>query len=89
MGFSSSLQSLVAARDYLAHGSKIVHAFDGADDEFAVVRLLHLAVFPHHHRGHGFRALNVGDVEALDALGQFGQAEGFLQFFLNGFARWV
>ena len=27
----------------------------------------------------------MGDVEALDALGQVGQAEGVLQLFLNGF----
>ncbi len=77
------LQAFVAARDYLAHGGEIVHAFDCADDEFAVIRLLHLAVFPHHHRGHSLRALDVRDVEALDAFREFGQADCFLQLFLN------
>src|SRR5580704_1408400 len=77
------LHTFVAARDHFAHRSEIVDALDGADDEFPVVRLFHLAVFPHHHRRDGLGALNVRDVETLDALGQFGQAERFLQFFLN------
>ena len=84
MGFSSLLQALVAARDHFAHGGEIVHALDCRDDELAVVGFLHLAVFPHHHRGHGFRSLNVGDVETLDALGEFGQGERVLQGFLDG-----
>jgi hypothetical protein len=78
------LLPLVAARDHLAHGGEIVHAGDGLDDELAVVGFLHLAVFPHHHRCHRFRSLNVRDVEALDALWQLGQAERLLQGFLNG-----
>src|SRR5271166_1395612 len=78
------LQTFITPRDYLAHRSKIVDAFDGADDELTVIRFLHLAVFPYHHRGHGLRALNVRDVEAFDSLGQFGQAERVLQLRLNG-----
>src|SRR3984957_10571257 len=77
-------KAFIAACDYLAHGSKIVHTLDRADDELAVVRFLHLAIFPDHHGGHSLRALDVRNVEALDALGEFGQAENFLQFFLNG-----
>ena len=64
----------VAARDHLAHGGEVVDAFDGLDVELAVVGLLHRAVFPHDHGGDGFRALDVRDVEALDAAGQFGRA---------------
>ena len=35
------LQTLVTARDHLAHGGKVVHAIDAANDELAVVGLLH------------------------------------------------
>src|ERR1035438_5815920 len=52
------------------------------DLEFSLAGLL--AVFPDHHGGDRLRALNVRDVEALDAFGQVGQAERFLQFFLDG-----
>ena len=38
-------------------------------------------------RGDGFRALDVGDVEALDARGQLGQHERVGEGLLNGFAR--
>ena len=57
---------------------------DGPDDELAIVGLLHLAIFPDDHRRDGFRSLNVGDVEALDALGEFGQRERVLEGFLDG-----
>ena len=43
------LQTLVTPRDHLPHRSEIVDAFHGANDELAIVRLLHLAVFPNHH----------------------------------------
>src|ERR1019366_5083809 len=56
------LDALVAARDYFAHGGEIVHAYNGADDELAVVGLLYLAFFPNYHRSYGFGALNMGDV---------------------------
>ena len=78
------LQSFISSRDYLAHSGEVVHSIHGPDDELAVVGLLHLAVLPHHHRSDGLGALNVRDVEALDALGQVRKAEGFLQSVLNG-----
>src|SRR3974390_1211499 len=83
------LQARVAPRHYLAHGGEVVHAHHGLDDELAVVRLLHLAVFPHHHRGHRLRSLDVRDVEALDAVGWLGQGECILKRFLDGFCGWV
>src|ERR1022692_1060049 len=83
------LLTLVTARDYLAHGGEIVHAGDGLDDELAIVRLFHLAVFPDHHRGYRFRSLNVRNVETLDALGQLGQRERVLEGFLNGARIWL
>src|ERR1039457_5577113 len=58
-GFVLIPQTLVTPRDHLAHRSEIVHAFHGANDELAVIRLLHLSVFPYHHRGDGLSALNV------------------------------
>jgi hypothetical protein len=61
------LEALVAAADDLAHGGEVVDAGDGLDLEFAIVGLLHRAVFPDDHGGDGFRALDVRDVEALDA----------------------
>src|SRR3954465_4562439 len=69
------LYTRIAARDHLAHGCEIVHAFYGTNDELAVVALLHRPVLPNHHRGYGFRALYVRYVEALDALGKVGQAK--------------
>ena len=78
------LQALVAARDHLPHGREIVYSFDRADDEFAVVGFLHAAGFPYDHGRDSLCPLNVRDVEALDALRAFGQAQGFLQGFLDG-----
>ena len=62
------LEPRIAPRHYFAHAGEIVVALHRADDEFAVIGLLHPAVFPHHHAGHLVGALYVGDVEALDAV---------------------
>ena len=80
-------EAAVAAEDDFAHGGKIVDALDGLDLEFAVELLVHLAVFPDDERCNGFSALDVGDVEALDAAGQFGEHEGVGEGFLDGLAR--
>ena len=77
------LKALVAAVYDFAHGGKVIHAFYCTNDELTIVGLLHAPVFPHHHGGHGLRALNVGNVEALDALRQFGKDKHILQRFLN------
>ena len=77
------LQALVAAMDDLTHAGEVVYTADGFDLEFAVVGLLHGAVFPDDHGGYGFGTLDVGDVEALDAAGEFFEGEGFLQGFLD------
>ena len=77
----------IAALDHLAHRGEIVHAGDGLHLEFAIGRLVHLAVFPHHQRGDGFRALDVRDVEALDAAGKLGQHERVGERLLDGLAR--
>ena len=60
---------------------------DGHDLEFAIGLLVHLAVFPDDQGGHGFSALDVGDVEALDAAGQLGEHEDVGERLLNGLAR--
>ncbi len=73
------VQALVTAVDDLTHGGEVVDAGDGFDLEFAVVGFLHAAVFPDDHGGDGFSALNVGDVEALDAFWGFGEGEGVLE----------
>ena len=86
LAFGGVEDALVAAVDDFAHGGEVVYAEDGHDFEFAVGGLVHLAVFPDDHGGYGFRALDVGDVEALDAAGQFGEHEGVGEGFLNGFA---
>ena len=80
-------ESAVASRDDFAHGGEVVDAEDGHDLEFAVGGLVHLAVFPHDHGGDCLRALNVGDVEALDATRQFGKHQDVGKGFLDGFAR--
>ncbi len=77
-------QALVAAADHLAHGGEVVDAGDGLHLKLAVVGLLHRAVFPDDHRGDGFGALDVRDVEALDAAGEFFERERVLQGFLDG-----
>ncbi len=79
------LQPLVAARDHFAHGGKVIHALHAANDELAVVGFLHSPVFPDHHRRHGFGALNVRDIETLDALRRLRQAERLLQSLLDCF----
>ena len=84
----ASLAGVAAGYDF-AHGGEVVDAEDGHDFEFAVGGLVHLAVFPDDHGGYGFSALDVGDVEALDAAGEFGEHEGVGEGFLNGFARWL
>src|SRR4030095_14755843 len=44
-------QTRIAPVDGLAHRGEIVRALDRLDDELAVVRLLHLAVFANDHPG--------------------------------------
>ena len=75
--------------DDLAHGGEVVDAGDGLDLELAVVGLLHRALFPDDHGGDGFGALDVRDVEALDALGRLGEREGVLQGFLHVARCWA
>ena len=61
------------------HRREVVHTIHCLDLKFPVVRLLHRAVFPHHHRGHCLRALNVRDIEALNSPRQSGQHQHILQ----------
>ena len=77
--------ALVAAGDDLAHRGEVVDSLDGLDLEFAIGGFVHRAVFPHDHGGDRLRALDVRDVEALDAAGQFGQREDVLQALLDRF----
>src|SRR6202051_3437150 len=63
--------AFVTSRDYFPHGRKIIDPSDRLNDELAVIRFFHFAVFPHHHRSDRFRSLNVRDIEALDALRRF------------------
>ena len=83
-GLTLLLQARVAARDHLAHAGEIVVADNRADDEFAVIGLLHASVFPHHHAGHLVGALDMRDIETLDALGRLGQVQRILHGFLHG-----
>ena len=83
-GFLVVHQAFVAALDDFAHGGEVVVAGDSFDLEFAVIGFLHLAVFPDDHGGDGFGTLDVGDVEALDAAGEFFQGESVLEGFLDG-----
>ncbi len=80
-------QAAVAAVTTSRMEAKSSTPSDGHDFEFAIELLVHLAVFPDDQRGYGFRALDVGDVEALDAAGQLGEHERVGEGFLNGFAR--
>ena len=61
-------QPLVAAAHHLAHRGEVVgRARHALDPELAVVGLLRQAVLEDDHRGHDVGALDVRDVEALDA----------------------
>ena len=69
------LQPAVAPPHRLAQGREVVAGERAADDELAVVRLLHPTLLPHHQGSDGFRPLQVRDVETLDALGRYLQIE--------------
>src|SRR6187402_2633109 len=87
-GFLLCLKFAVTACEDLVHRGEVVYARDAVDLELAIVGLLHLAVFPYDHGGDGLSALDVRDVEALDAFWRVGEAERILQGCGDGgFAR--
>ncbi len=59
--------------------AKVVNAGDSLDLELAVVGFLHRAVFPHHQGRYRLGALDVRDIETLDAAGQFREQQSVLQ----------
>src|SRR5439155_1136849 len=69
----------VAPREHFPHRREVVGSGHRADPVALVVVLLHLAVLPDDHGGHGLAALDRGDVEALDAVRRSGQVEGPFQ----------
>src|SRR5215510_16481504 len=73
-------QARIAPIDGFAHRGEIVRALDRLDDELAVVRLLHLAVFANDHPGDVFGALDVRDVERFDPTRVRRQPQRLLQF---------
>ena len=79
------LQAPVAPLDGFLHAREIVVSPFAANDEFPVIGFFHPPVFPHHHRGHRVRALQVRDVEALDAPRRFRQAERLFERLDDGF----
>jgi hypothetical protein len=86
--FSLGLQAGVAAPHGFAHAGEIVVAPFAANNEFAIVRLFHVAVLPYDHGGHGVGALNMGDVETLDPFWSFGQVERGSEPFSYDFRAW-
>ena len=80
-------QAAIAPVDRLSHAGKIVVAPLAANNEFAIVGFLHPAIFPNYHRGHHVGALNMRDIEALDAFRRRRKIEGGFQRFRHGFAR--
>ena len=68
-----------AAGEHLLHRREVVLAVEGLDLEAAVVGALRQAVLHHHHRRDDLGALQVRDVEALDAQRRLGQLERLLQ----------
>ena len=77
----------VAALDHFAHGGEIVDAGDGLHFEFAIGRLIHLAVFPDDERGDGLCALNVRNVKTFNAARQLREHERVGERLLNSLAR--
>src|SRR5208283_4998325 len=90
------LQAAVAARDDLRHAGKIIVLASAlseatglvtANNKFSVVGLFHLAVFPNDHGRDSVSALDMGDVETFNTLGDFRKIESVLERFGNGFRR--
>ena len=57
----------ISALDDFLHACKVIVAPGPANDELAIVGFLHPAVFPNYHGSNCVGALQVGDIEALDA----------------------
>ncbi len=70
---------LKAAREHLEHGAVIVRLLYRPDLEFAIVRLVGLAVDENDHSGHRGRPAQIRIVEAFDASRQTLQVKPFLQ----------
>ena len=78
------MHALVPARDHFTHALEIIGlAGEGADNEAPVIGLFHPAVFPHHHRGNDIAALQVRNIETLNAARRLFQVERFFDFFGN------
>src|SRR5277367_3083544 len=82
-------EAFVTAGYHFAHGCEIVHSGNGLDDEFAIIRFFHHAIFPNDHGCDRLRSLNMGNVEALDALWEFRERQRILKGFLNGAGIWL
>ena len=67
-----------AAQDF-SHHTHIVWCGRRAHGEALIVGFFRFAVFKDHHRARRRRALDVGNVKALDAQGQVGKFEFFFQ----------
>ena len=72
-------QALEPPGENLAHHGVVVNADDILYLEAAVVGSPGLAVLEDDHAADGVRALYIGYVVALDAVGRFGEAERFLE----------
>ena len=69
----------VPPRQDLVHHAEVVRALDRLDAEAAVALLVRLALVEDDHRAHRQIALDVGDVETLDAFRRVAQAQGAAQ----------
>src|SRR5580704_17127043 len=80
-----ALHPAIAAFYCLAHTCEIVIAPFAANDEFAVIGFAHAPVFPDDHRGNRIGSLEMGNIEALDALRWSGKIQRGLERLGNGF----
>ena len=83
-GAVRGLHAGIAALDGFAQAAEVVVAMLTADDELPVGRLEHPAVLPDDQGGHGIGALEMRNVETLDALGGLREAERGFQCFGDG-----
>src|SRR5260370_13937459 len=85
-GFAHACEIVVLA-DYPKSVTRRPIALLATNNELAIIRFLHPAVFPDNHRSHRIRALNMRNVKAFDAARGLQQIQGVLDRFADGLGR--
>src|SRR5882672_3319130 len=78
-GFLFFLEAAITALNDFLHAREIVIAPFATNDELAIAGFFHPPIFPHNHRSNSVGALQMGDIEALDAARRLRQPERLLE----------